>query len=132
MTRRNRLIAILVSVVMVISMFTIGVLAHEAATDEHGHAVESGITRTELIINIVVFGIIVIIATVLIIKFRARLGAFLRSVKSELKKIVWASGSDTRKNFLVVVVIAVVIAAAIGIFDFAFSEGIDGIKNLLS
>jgi len=145
MTKRNRIIAILVSVVMIISMFAMNVFAHsETATDEHGHAVGTHEeehqsfsewateNKSEIIVNIVVFGLILIVATVLIIKFRHRLGAFLRSVKSEIKKIVWASGSDTRKNFLVVVVIAVVIALAIGIFDYAFSEGINGIVKLLN
>lgn len=131
MTRRNRLIALLISVVMIISVFSVAVFAAEAATDEHGHEVASKVSKGEIITNIVIIGIIVIVAVVLIIKFRAKLGAFLRSVKSELKKIVWASGSDTRKNFLVVIVITVVIAAVIGILDFAFSEGIAGIVKLL-
>ena len=89
------------------------------------------VTTGEIITNIVVIGLIVIVAVVLIIKFRVKLAAFLRSVKSEIKKIVWASGSDTRKNFLVVIVIAVAVAAIIGILDFAFSEGIAGIVKLL-
>lgn len=132
MTRRNRLIALLLSVLTIISVFSVSIFA-EAATDEHGHVHETAtkISKGELITNIVIIGIIVIVAVVLIIKFRAKLGAFLRSVKSELKKIVWASGSDTRKNFLVVVVITVVIAAVIGILDFAFSKGIAGIVELI-
>lgn len=168
MTKRNRLIAFLVSVVMIISILTVGVCATEAvtaaateattetateaatsaatsaateaATEDHtGHDHDGDgiaddheeITTGEIITNIVVIGLIVIIAAVLIIKFRVKLAAFLRSVKSELKKIVWASGSDTRKNFLIVIVIAVAVAAIIGILDFAFSEGIAGIVKLL-
>ncbi len=105
----------------------------KATEDEHaGHDHGSTeMTKSEIIINIVILGIIVAVAAVLIIKFRAKLGAFLRSVKSELKKVVWASGKDTRKNFLVVIVITVAIAAIIGILDFAFSEGIAGIVKLL-
>lgn len=166
MTRRNRLIALLVSFVMIFSMFAVCVsaateagtqAATEAGTtastekatekttekateeDHSGHDHDGDgipddqekISKGELITNIVVLGIIVIVAVVLIIKFRVKLAAFLRSVKSEIKKIVWASGSDTRKNFLVVIVIAVAVAAIIGILDFAFSEGIAGIVKLL-
>ena len=171
MTKRNRLIALLISFVMIVSMFTVCISATEAgtqaateagtqaateagtsastekatektteksteaATDEHGHAAgthDNEISKGEWITNIVVIGLIVIVAVVLIIKFRAKLAAFLRSVKSELKKIVWASGKDTRKNYLVVLVIAIAVAAIIGILDFAFSEGIAGIVKLLN
>lgn len=172
MTNKNRLIALLISIVLVISTFAICISAApdstanpedqtsavtesqtegqsegqtespteaqttasteastSAASDsDHEH---SSSEKAELITNIVVIGIIVIVAAILIIKFRTKLMSFLRSVKSELKKVVWASGSDTRKSFLVVVVITVIIAAAIGILDFAFSKGISGLVNLL-
>lgn len=177
MTKKIRLIALLISIVTVISMFAMCVSANPEATggesetsattenvtesttegqtegqtesetqtesgseaqteantsatttDDHEH---SSSERAEIITNIVVIGIIVIVAAILIIKFRHKLAAFLRSVKSELKKVVWASGSDTRKSFLVVIVITIVIAAAIGILDFAFSKGISGLVELL-
>ncbi len=165
MTKLNRLIALLISIVMIFSMLTVCVCATEAGTetateqntsdstekptetptekpteDHSGHDHDGNgipddqekVTKGEIITNIVVIGIIVIVAVVLIIKFRAKLAAFLRSVKSEVKKIVWASGKDTRKNFLVVIVITVAIAILIGLLDFAFSKGIQGIVNLLN
>lgn len=124
MTKKNRLIALLLSVLMVASMFTLGVFAE----DGHDHSMD----RTELIVNIVIFGIIVIVAAVLCIKFHKKLGAFLRSVKSELKKVVWATGNDTRKNFLVVIVLTVSIAAAIGLMDWAISNGISELVKVIS
>ncbi len=158
MTKTNRLIALLVSIVMIISMLTVCAFATEpteqgttAATEQgttapteagtekpteshnhdHDHNEKTPVTKGEIITNIVVIGIIVIVAAVLIIKFRVKLAAFLRSVKSEVKKIVWASGKDTKKNFLVVIVITVAIAILIGLLDFAFTEGIQGIVKLL-
>ena len=164
MTKTNRLIALLVSIVMIISMLTVCAFATEPTeqgttapteqgttfstekvtekpTENHsGHDhdgdgipddQEKTVSKGEIITNIVVIGIIVIVAAVLIIKFRVKLAAFLRSVKSEVKKIVWASGKDTKKNFLVVIVITVAIAVLIGLLDFAFSKGIQGIVNLL-
>ena len=168
MTKTNRLIALLVSIVMIISMLTVCAFATEpteqgttapteqgttapteqgttagtekptedhSGHDHNGNGIpddqEKTVSKGEIITNIVVIGIIVIVAVVLIIKFRAKLAAFLRSVKSEVKKIVWASGKDTKKNFLVVIVITVAIAVLIGLLDFAFSKGIQGIVNLL-
>ncbi len=173
MTKTNRLIALIISFVMIFSMFAVCVSATEQGTtapteqgtttpteqgttaptekpttaptekptedhsghDHDGNGIpddqEKTVSKGEIITNIVVIGIIVIVAAILIIKFRVKLAAFLRSVKSELKKIVWASGKDTRKNFLVVIVITVSIAILIGLLDFAFEEGIQGIVNLL-
>ncbi len=170
MTNRNRLIALLISIVMIISLFTVCISAEtetstatdesisesteaitsdsteaessasteagtsastEASTSGSSTESDSSTSKGEIITNIVVLGIIVIVAVVLIIKFREKLAAFLRSVKSELKKIVWASGKDTRKSFLVVIVITLILAAVIGILDFAFSKGISGIVKLL-
>ena len=168
MTKTNRLIALLVSIVMIISMLTVCAFAtepteqgttapteqtttspsekvsekaSEKGTEDHSGHDHNGdgipddqkptISKSELITNIVVIGIIVIVATVLIIKFRKKLAAFLRSVKSEVKKIVWASGKDTKKNFLVVIVITVSVAILIWLLDFAFTKGIQGILNIL-
>ncbi len=105
--------------------------ATESHDHDHDHNEKTPVTKGEIITNIVVIGIIVVVAAVLIIKFRVKLAAFLRSVKSEVKKIVWASGKDTKKNFLVVIVITVAIAILIGLLDFAFSKGIQGIVDLL-
>jgi preprotein translocase subunit SecE len=84
-----------------------------------------------LIINAVIIAVIILIAVILIVKFRAKLGDFMRSVKSELKKIVWSSKENTRKGFIVVVVIAVIFAIMLGLIDFAFNTGISMFRELL-
>ena len=87
---------------------------------------------TELIVNLVIGGVIIIIAAVLIIKNRVKLGLFLRSVKNELHKIIWSPKEQTRKNFLVVIVICLSVAILVGLLDFAFSKGIIGLASLFS
>ncbi len=96
-------------------------------TGEEG---ESNIT--ELVVNLVIGGVIIVIAVVLIIKNRVKLGAFLRSVKNELHKIIWSPKEQTRKNFLVVIVICAAVAVLVGLLDFAFSKGIIGLASLFS
>ena len=153
--KKRSLIALILSVILMLSFFTVGVFAEtetetvveteaeettEAVTEkeeqtttahDHDHDHEEEDNTTELIINLVIGGVILVIAVVLIIKFREKLAKFLRSVKSELGKIVWASKEQTKKNFLVVIVIVALIALLIFILDFAFSKGIMGLADVV-
>ena len=86
--------------------------------------------KNALIINAIIIAVIIVICVVVAIKFREKLGAFLRSVKSELGKIVWSSKENTRKGFLVVIVAALAIAAIIFVFDLTFSSGIGFLGKL--
>lgn len=86
--------------------------------------------HTELIVNLVIGGILIAVGAFLIIKNRIKLAAFLRSVKSEMKKVVWSPKDQTRKNFIVVVIICVIVVIAVAILDFAFSWGIAGLAKL--
>ncbi len=52
----------------------------------------------------------------------SRIAAWFRSLKAEMKKIVWASFKSVRSNTLMVVVVLLIFAAAIGIVDFIFSK----------
>ena len=64
------------------------------------------------------------------IKFRVKLVEFFRSVKSELKKIVWSSKDQTRKGFLVVLVVTVSVAVVLLLIDLAFQEGISYLAKI--
>ena len=75
---------------------------------------------------------IILIIVALVIKFRKKLGDFLRSVKSELGKIVWSGKENTRKSFLVVIVVAIAVAIMIGLIDFAFNTGISKLYELFN
>ena len=61
----------------------------------------------------------------------SRIKKFFKDYTSELKKIVWLSKSDVRKNSTIVIVSVVVCAIAIGIVDLAFSSVIKGIAGLI-
>lgn len=51
-----------------------------------------------------------------------RMGAWLRSVKAELKKIVWTSPAAVRTNTIMVIVVMLIFAAATGVVDFTFNR----------
>lgn len=177
-TNKRSLIALLVSLVLVLSFLTVGVFADETesvseaesvsetttetesvtetdtetesatteettteetttkeettttaptTTDSHDH---DEFNWTELIVNLVIGGIIVIVGAILIVKNRVKLATFLRSVKSESKKVTWSPKDQTRKNFLVVAVICVAVIVLVGILDFAFGYAIAGLAKL--
>lgn len=59
--------------------------------------------------------------------FFAKIGDFFKSLKSEFKKITWASKESTGRNFLLVMVIVVVAAVVIGLLDW----GLGGLLNAI-
>ena len=61
----------------------------------------------------------------------ARLGRKFREFKAEFKKIVWCSRKDTFNNTLLVIVSAIIIAVAIGVLDFAFSNLLSALGKLI-
>ena len=54
----------------------------------------------------------------------SRIKSWMRSIKSEVKKISWSPWSDVKKNTLVVVVVILSCAIALAIVDTVFSQGI--------
>ena len=166
---RRSLIALILSLVLIVSLFTVGAAATESTTVETTAATTESTSEsttstestsetttksetttseedalkaelektkadktTTLIINGAIIGAIVVIIAIVAIKFRVKLGAFLRSVKSELKKIVWSSKENTRKGFLVVVVVALATAILLGLIDLAFNTGISMLASLFN
>ena len=65
------------------------------------------------------------------VKLSTRIATAFRSYKSEVKKIVWSPWNQVRKNTLVVVVVIVASAAAVGLLDYAFSQGLIALGALL-
>ena len=158
-TTKRSLIALLLSLVLVVSLFTVGIFAddsEEADTAESTTVAEKEETtekkaeettkKTEettesatvkrvkdsLIINGIIIGVIVLIGVVLIIRFRKKLGGFLSSVKSEFKRITWSSKENTRKSFLVVIVVAIAVALMLWLIDIAFNTGISELTKLFN
>lgn len=60
-----------------------------------------------------------------------RIKTFLRTYKSEFKKIVWASPKSVVSNTTLVIVTIVAIGAVIGALDYVFSLGIVGLGRLI-
>ena len=85
---------------------------------------EEGDSMTDTIISIVVGAVIIIAVAVVCIIKREPLGKFMRSLKSEMGKIVWLPKNQTLKNTVVVLIIVAACAIAIGIIDLAFGSGI--------
>lgn len=52
--------------------------------------------------------------------FAASVAKFFRDTRSELKKVVWPSKEDTKKNTLVVLVVVLISAAVLFILDAIF------------
>ena len=61
-----------------------------------------------------------------------RITAWFKSVKSESKKVAWASWKSVRSNGTIVIVAVVIIAIALGIIDIAFSGALNGLANLIN
>lgn len=62
------------------------------------------------------------------VRIGRRIGKFFRDCISEMKKVVWMSGSDVRKSSTIVIVSIVILSLAIGVVDLAFSKLIELIR----
>ena len=55
---------------------------------------------------------------------------FFRDLISEMHKVVWLSGKETRKQTVIVVVTVIAVSIVIGLVDLGFSQGIRGLSQL--
>ena len=60
-----------------------------------------------------------------------RIKKFWKSYKSELKKITWFSRKQTFTSTLLVLVCMIIAATFIGVLDFGFSKGLEGLGSLV-
>ena len=61
----------------------------------------------------------------------ARIGKWLKDMKSELKKVQWPTRKQTVNNTLIVIACVIVVGVFIWIFDYLAGSVIDIIINLL-
>ncbi len=61
----------------------------------------------------------------------ARIAKFWRDFRSEMKKVVWMSGSDLRKNSILVITAVIVISVVIGVIDFGLSQAINALGKIV-
>ncbi|MDP2789357.1 MAG: preprotein translocase subunit SecE [bacterium] len=55
----------------------------------------------------------------------SKITEYLKETKTELKHVIWPKRSQTIFYTIIVVVLSVVIAYFLGIFDFIFSRGLE-------
>ena len=63
--------------------------------------------------------------------FFARIGKWLKDMKSELKKVQWPTKKQTVNNTLIVIACVVVVGLFIWVFDFVTTSVIDLLISLL-
>ena len=61
----------------------------------------------------------------------SRIGAWFRGLRTEAKKVSWASAESVRTNTLIVIVCVVLISAAIGVVDYLLEGTIIGLNRLI-
>ncbi|MEK7471584.1 MAG: preprotein translocase subunit SecE, partial [Patescibacteria group bacterium] len=59
----------------------------------------------------------------------SKITEYLEETKTELKHVIWPSRNQTLYYTLIIIVLSVVIAYYLGIFDFIFSQGLTKIIN---
>jgi preprotein translocase SecE subunit len=87
---------------------------------------------TGTIIGLIIAAVVLAVAIVLGIKYREKIGKFLRVYKSELKKVVWFPWDQTKKSTLVVLVVMIACAAVICLLDWGLGEGFLAFVNLFT
>ena len=59
----------------------------------------------------------------------SKIKQYLEETKTELKHVIWPSRSQTFYYTLVVIILSVLVAYYLGIFDFIFSRGLEKLIN---
>ena len=83
------------------------------------------------IVSLAILGVLIVVGVIYCLKNKEKVGKFLRSLKSEFKKISWSSWRDVRKNTIVVLIVVIAVAILIGVVDVLFSKGIIALDNLI-
>lgn len=65
------------------------------------------------------------------VRMGKRIAKAWREYISEMKKVVWMSGKDVKKNTILVVVTVLALGLAIGIVDYVFSTIIEGFAGMI-
>ena len=113
----NRTLALVCSVLMMISLFALPAFADGANTT-------TAKLSTADIIWIIIGGVLVVAGVVLGIKYRENIVKALRVYKSEFKKVSWLSWKDTKKSSLVVLGVLVACALVICLLDLGLYNGL--------
>ncbi|MBQ8351841.1 MAG: preprotein translocase subunit SecE [Clostridia bacterium] len=61
----------------------------------------------------------------------SRIAKFWRDFRSEMKKVVWMSGTELRKNSVLVIISVIVFTLVLGLVDFSLSWAINKLGSLV-
>jgi preprotein translocase SecE subunit len=62
--------------------------------------------------------------------FMSKITEYLKETKSELKHVLWPTRTQALYYTIIVVVLSVLVAYFLGIFDFIFSKGLEKLISL--
>ena len=98
------------------------VLCFGVAAADEADAAKEGIS-TFALVSLIIGGVLLIVVAVLCIVKREKLAESLRAYKRELKNVTWFSWKNVVRSTVFVIVAIVVVAAVIGLLDYAFFQG---------
>ena len=61
----------------------------------------------------------------------SKMGSWFKSLRSEAKKVSWASAASVRKNTIIVIICVVILSAVIGVVDYLLSGSIDALSDII-
>ncbi len=152
------LLACLMAIVLMLSLFTVSVFAEEAddaadtanttaeatdtedpadttgtADDDHDHEEEEeekkGISLGDIIM-LSLLGVAIIAVVIYCLTHKEKVGKWARGLKSEFKKIAWSPWTQVRKNTIVVLIVVFAVGLFIFIADLIFQQGIGAISSI--
>ena len=116
--KANTMLALFLVCCLTLSAF----LCFGAAAADGADAAKEGIS-TFALVSLIVGGIALVAIVVLCIVKRQKLAESLRAYKREMKNVTWFSWKNVVRSTVFVIVAIVVVAAVIGLLDYAFFQG---------
>ena len=98
-----------------------------------GASEESTGPNWDLIITLSIVGLAAVVLVVVyfaVPRFHAWTNKKCREIKSELKNVTWSPWRDVKRNTVLVIIIVVATAAAIGLLDLIFAKSISTLADL--
>ena len=117
MKAKKMLALFLVCCLMISTFLCLGVSAADGAD-----AAKEGMS-TFALVSLIIGGVVLVVVVVLCIVKRKKLAESLRAYKRELKNVTWFSWKNVVRCTVFVIVSIVVVAAVIGLLDYAFFQG---------
>ena len=117
--KAKKYFVLLLAICLCFSVLTLAVSAHEETAKEN---LVLGFEVGEFV-SLAIAAALLILAIVLCIVKRQKLAESLRAYKRELKNVTWFSWKNVWRSTVFVIVAIVVVAAVIGLLDYAFFQG---------